>query len=229
MDTETRQGAWRKQGQRPATNNVTQPAYNLGGPCVRGIKGQKSPGKKPMPPSGEVLATACAKQLESLNEIALKQIEGGSTNGLVVEYRQLPEVSMIDGWMDGWMVERTGNGGMFWLDTGVLLPDMAVALVRASLRSSRGCKKLVPVSASGPCAECPVCAGMHACMLLLCLCGGLITMPCVVAFRAGGGGRLCLLSSSCGNSMHSSPCCVPISIPNQGTANTRPRGSSSSL
>ncbi|CAM9212422.1 unnamed protein product, partial [Hapterophycus canaliculatus] len=86
-------GAWRKQGQS-AAKNVTQAAYNLGGPCVRGIKGQRSPGRKPAPPSGEVLATACAKQLESLNEIALKQIEDGSTNGLVVEYRQLPEVML---------------------------------------------------------------------------------------------------------------------------------------
>eukprot|EP00903_Cladosiphon_okamuranus_P005729 g5686.t1 len=85
-------GAWRKQ-QANRPNNSTMPLqYNLGGPCVRGVKGKKTPGSKPKPPSRETLATACAKQLESLNEVALKQIEGGSPNGLAVEYRQLPEV-----------------------------------------------------------------------------------------------------------------------------------------
>ena len=84
------QGAWRKHGQKP--NNVTTPVYNLGGPCVRGVKPRKTAGSKPKPPSPQTLVTACAKQLESLNEVALKQIEDGSPNGLAVEYRQLPEV-----------------------------------------------------------------------------------------------------------------------------------------
>lgn len=68
------------------------PLYNMGGPCVRGIKGKKVAGSKPKPPSPEVLVKACAQQLETLNEVALKQIEDGSPNGLAVEYRQLPEV-----------------------------------------------------------------------------------------------------------------------------------------
>eukprot|EP00752_Nemacystus_decipiens_P003907 g3584.t1 len=82
-------GAWRKQGQKQS--NVTTPVYNLGGPCVRGVKPKKTAGKSKAP-SPEALVTACAKQLESLNEVALKQIEDGSPNGLAVEYRQLPEV-----------------------------------------------------------------------------------------------------------------------------------------
>lgn len=41
--------------------------------------------------------TACARQLESLNEVVLTQIAEGSPNGLAVEYRQLPEVSVLDG------------------------------------------------------------------------------------------------------------------------------------
>lgn len=44
------------------------------------------------PPRPEELVYGCAKQLESLNQVALDQIRGGSPNGLVVEYRQLPEV-----------------------------------------------------------------------------------------------------------------------------------------
>lgn len=99
-----RQGAWRKQGQRkalpPRATNSTLPVYNLGGPCVRGVKGRKDAGtKKPSAPSPQMLVTACAKQLESLNEIALEQIENGSPNGLAVEYRQLPEVRGVMLWV----------------------------------------------------------------------------------------------------------------------------------
>ena len=50
------------------------------------------PGGKQRPPSPQVMVDTCAKQLETLNEVALHQIESGSPNGLVVEYRQLPEV-----------------------------------------------------------------------------------------------------------------------------------------
>lgn len=50
------------------------------------------PGGKQRPPSPQVLVDGCAKQLETLNEVALQQIESGSPNGVVVEYRQLPEV-----------------------------------------------------------------------------------------------------------------------------------------
>lgn len=71
------------------------PAYNLGGPCVRAVKGTKIPGGKSKPPTPDRLVNACAKQLESLNEVALKQIQGGSPNGLAVEYRQLPEVMFV--------------------------------------------------------------------------------------------------------------------------------------
>lgn len=48
-------------------------------------------------PHSELLVSECARQLETLNEAALHQIRNGSPNGLVVDYRQLPEVSE-DGW-----------------------------------------------------------------------------------------------------------------------------------
>lgn len=49
---------------------------------------------RPVLPTSEQLANACAKQLESLNEVVITQIQEGSPNGLVVEYRQLPEVRL---------------------------------------------------------------------------------------------------------------------------------------
>lgn len=49
-------------------------------------------GGKQRQPSPQLMVDTCAKQLETLNEVALNQIESGSPNGLVVEYRQLPEV-----------------------------------------------------------------------------------------------------------------------------------------
>ena len=65
----------------------------MGGPCVRGLKGRaKMPGGKQRPPSPQVMVDTCARQLETLNEVALQQIDGGSLNGVAVEYRQLPEV-----------------------------------------------------------------------------------------------------------------------------------------
>ncbi|CAM9123949.1 unnamed protein product [Ectocarpus sp. 12 AP-2014] len=81
-------GAWRKQVASQERNMTSPAVYNLGGPCVRGAKG----GGSRKSPSPESLVTTCAKHLETLNEIALTQIEEGSPNGLAVEYRQLPEV-----------------------------------------------------------------------------------------------------------------------------------------
>lgn len=91
------QGAWRKAApvsQQGGNQTVEAEAvYNMGGPCVRAISRHKrsSKGRRPAP---AVVVNECAKELESLNQVALDQIEAGSGNGLVVEYRQLPEVSV---------------------------------------------------------------------------------------------------------------------------------------
>lgn len=81
-------------GQKPKHQgtNSTTPVYNLGGPCVRGVKGERVGGRA-RPPSPALLATSCATQLETLNEVVLKQFDEGTPNGLAVEYRQLPEVT----------------------------------------------------------------------------------------------------------------------------------------
>lgn len=68
----------------------------MGGPCVRAIAKHKRGASKSRRASPKALVNECSKQLESLNEIALNQIKDGSPNGIVVEYRQLPEVSPYD-------------------------------------------------------------------------------------------------------------------------------------
>lgn len=105
------------------------PAYNLGGPCVRAVKGTKVPGGKSKPPTPDRLVNACAKQLESLNEVALKQIQGGSPNGLAVEYRQLPEVIFVHFFF---LSYDSGlcDGGVFLLCRAVLLLGCAMEVVR---------------------------------------------------------------------------------------------------
>lgn len=92
------QGAWRKVASKREGNETTIPAdgkYNLGGPCVRGVTKPGS-GRIRKVPQPEELVNGCAKQLESLNQVALDQIRDGSPNGLVVEYRQLPEVRVLN-------------------------------------------------------------------------------------------------------------------------------------
>lgn len=88
----TQQGAWRKTTPTKGKNETTPPngVYNMGGPCVRTLVRRQ---EDRIPPAEE-MATECAKQLESLNQMALDQIRDGSPNGLVVEYRQLPEVRL---------------------------------------------------------------------------------------------------------------------------------------
>ncbi|CAM9374267.1 unnamed protein product [Choristocarpus tenellus] len=103
-------GAWRRQIEPKRTivrggpiraqqnQKLEDMGYNMAGPCLRGLKdrgpiGNRSQTKEVSSP--REVAHYCAKHLQSLNVLALHQIQGGSPNGLVVEYSQLPE-ALID-------------------------------------------------------------------------------------------------------------------------------------